>query len=223
MQIPTILGDGIQTLRLVICESLVGGAAIVVCVAIGWCVGGERQARFVRLVSWWLDHVVRPLLGRRSWFQRTVIIAANNSLVCAAVVVLGAVGSLSWLGVVFVGLGLGVALRLLLDVDSTDQNDVDAEPGAQDERDPGDGAAEPRLRWLATIGLALNLLEIPAIMFSAGLSLGQGSISSVLSLRDALIAFASIVMPVLIVSAAGEALWMTLDPRLSRRMQSGDM
>ena len=223
MQIPTILGDGIQALRLVIYEALVGGAAIVVCVAIGWYAGRERQARFVRLVSWWLDHVVRPLLVKRSWFRRTVIIAANNSLVCVAVVVIGAVGNLSWLGVVFVGLGLGVALRLLLEGQPTAHDDVDAGPGAQDEKGPGDSMAGHRLRWLATIGLALNLLEIPAIMFSAGLSLGQGSISSVLSLSDALAAFGSIVMPVLLVSAAGEALWMTLDPSLSRRMQSGGM
>jgi len=223
MQIPTIVGDGVQALRLVLYESLVGGAAIVVCVAIGWVAGRERQARFVCLVSWWLDHVVRPLLVKRSWFQRTVIIAANNSLVCVAVVVIGAVGNLSWLGVVFVGLGLGVALRLMLDGKPTAPSDVDAEPLAQDEQGPGDGVGARRLRWLATIGLALNLLEIPAILFSAGLSLGQGSLSSALSLSDALTAFASIVMPVLFVSAAGEALWMTLDPRLSGRMQSGGL
>ena len=138
-------------------------------------------------------------------------------------VLLGAVWTLSWLGVVFVGLGLGVAMRLLLDVKPAAQDDLDAEPDAPNEREPGEDADEPRLQWLTTIGLALNLLEIPAIMFSAGLSLGQQSLSAVLNLNNALSAFVSIVMPMLIVSAAGEALWMTLDPRLSNKMQSGSM
>jgi len=223
MQVPMILSDSIHTLGLVFYESLVGGAAIVVCVVIGWHVGRERQARFVRLIAWWLDHIVYPLLAKQSWFKRMVTIAVNNSLVCAAVVVLGAVWSLSWLGVAFVGLGLGVALRLLFDVEPTAQDDIDDEPGAQDQWCASHRVTGPHLRWLATIGFVLNLLEVPAIMFSAGLSLGQGSIGSVLSLSDALTAFASVVMPVLIVSAAGEALWMTLDPRLSERMRPGGL
>ncbi len=194
-----MFGYHLHNLLLIWRQSLAGGAAIVVCVAIGWWIGRARGNWFVRVVSWWLRHVVHPLLSSRTWFRRTVIIAANNSLICATVVVLGSFGHIAWLGVAGIGLGLGVALRLTI-----------AETIAEGHDEPPAGR-----RWfLEGVGFALNALEVPAIMLAAGLSLGQGAMSPALSLTSALAAFALWVLPMLVVSAAGEALWMTVAPCL---------
>ena len=48
-------------------------------------------------------------------------------------------------------------------------------------------------------------------MLSAGLSLAQGAMSHNVSLADAWATFGLLVVPMLIISAAGEALWMTVD------------
>jgi len=215
--------ENLQTLRLVVSESLLGGALIIGCVVIGWHIGRERQARFVCLISWWLDHIVRPLLTQCSWLRRTAVIAVNNSLVCLAMVLLGAFWSLAWLGVLFVGLGLGVAMRLLIGEQLDAYGEIDAEPDVHDENEPSKDETEHHLGWLTTIGVILNLLEVPAIMLSAGLSLSQGSLSSAVNLHEVLSAYVSIVLPMLVIAATGEALWMAMDPHLSEHMRSGGM
>lgn len=183
-------------------ESLAGGAAIVACVAVGWRLGRARRSRLVRVVSWWLQHVVRPVMESRTWFRRTVIITANNSVICAVVVVLGSLGRVAWLGVAGIGLGLGIALRLMIPLAAAVQDEETRRTG--------------RRRALTAVGLALNVLEVPAIMLSAGLSLAQGAMSSTLDLSTALEVFALFAFPLLVVGAAGEALWMTVDSRLPK-------
>jgi len=194
-----MFGQHLHSLTLVWRQSLVGGAMVVAGAAVGWSIGRARRNRLVRAVAWWLHHVVHPLMASRTWFRRTVIIAANNSLICAAVVVLGSLGHVAWLGVAGIGLGLGIALRLMI-----------AEPiPEQDDQPPVGGS-----RVLEGVGLALNALEVPAVMLAAGLGLGQGAISSTLNPANALAAFALFVLPMLLVSAAGEALWITGSPHL---------
>ena len=183
-------------------ESLVGGAMIVACVAVGWWLGRSRRGWLVRVVSWWLEHVVRPVMEGRTWFRRAVIIAANNLVICAVVVVLGSCGHVAWLAVGGIGLGLGIALGLMIPVVMADEDE--------------EGRPAPRRRILTAVGLALNVLEVPAIMLSAGLSLAQGAMSSTVSLGTALQVFALFAFPMLVVSAGGEALWMTVDSQLPK-------
>lgn len=182
-------------------ESLAGGVVIVVCVAIGWRWARSGQGLLVGIVRWWLEHVLRPLVQSRGWSRRAATIAVNNALICAAVVSLGAAGHAAWLGVGGIGLGLGIALRLLLPT-------LAPEPSTDEPRPEG-------RRALKAVGLALNVLEVPAIMLSAGLSLAQGPMSHNVSLADAWATFGLLVVPMLIISAAGEALWMTVDHELS--------
>lgn len=188
----------LHSLFLVWRESLVGGAVVIGFTLAGWRIGGVRDRRLVHVVAWWLQHVVGPLLASRSWARRAAIIAANNSLICAATVALGALGHIAWLGVAGIGLGLGVAIRLMMAGPIPGRGNVEA--------------PAPRRPILQGLGLGLNLLEVPAIMLSAGLSLTQGAMSSDLGTKAALGTFALLVFPLLVVSAAGEALWMTTDP-----------
>jgi hypothetical protein len=192
-------------------EALVGGAVILVAAVVGAWVGGARHHWTVRIVAWWLARVVGPLLESRAWSGRAARIAANNSLICAAVVCLGALGHVAWLAVVCVGMGLGIALRLM----------SSAIPDTEDHAE--DKPAMPRRPVLEAMGFVLNALEIPAIMLAAGLSLGQGAMSATLHLSSAMAIFGLVVVPLLVVSAAGEALWMGLVPDLPHLTGLGRM
>jgi len=143
-------------------------------------------------------------MASRTWSRRAAIIAANNSLICAAMVLLGALGRAAWFGVVAVGLGLGIALRLMSDAWSSADEDTE------------DRLRVSQIRFRMALGVGLNLLEVPAIMLSAGLSLAQGAMSSTLDLPGALAAFSLVALPLLVVSAAGESLWLTACPGLPR-------
>jgi hypothetical protein len=115
-------------------------------------------------------------------------------MVCVGVVLLGALGPLAWLAVAGVGLAFGLALRLLIDLPETQA----FEP-----------PKTPQRKLLMRIGLALNMLEPPAILLAAGLSLAQGARGGDISLGTGLAVFAQIVLPLLILAACGEALWLT--------------
>ena len=125
-------------------ESLVGSAVILGGVGVGWWEGRETQRWTVRLVSWWLKHVVHPLIAGGTWARRAVTIAANNSLVCFIMMLLGSLSHVAWVGVVCVGMGLGVALRLMFSVHAPDGHDSEEELNV------------PRRRVLEVIGVALT-------------------------------------------------------------------
>ncbi len=183
-------------------ESLVGGAMIVLATVVGWRVGRAHRVWPVRVVSGWLTYVVDPLIASRSWLRRASIIAANNASIAAAVVAIGSLGQAAWLAVGGVGLALGVALRLMCD------DDAPAEDQA------GHTPTDWRRSVPEAIGLVLNLLEVPAIMLAAGAALAQGAMSSRLTSSEAWSVYGWVVLPLLVVGAAGEALWMTVNPDL---------
>jgi hypothetical protein len=60
------------------------------------------------------------------------------------------------------------------------------------------------------------MLEPPAILISAGLSLAQGAMPADLSTTAVWSTFAHIVLPLLALAAAGEATWMSIWPPLRR-------
>lgn len=183
-------------------ESLISGGLILVCVGIGWHLAHARGGWLIGGVSWWLEHVVRPVMESRTWLRRAGIIAANNTFVCASLVLLGTVSLAAWIGLAGVGLSLGAALRLMF---------TTFLPEIADET-----PQTPRWRAIAAVGLALNLLEIPAILLSGGLSLAQGALTSAITTPDAMMTFLVIGVPLLLVSAAGEATWMAVSPHLPR-------
>lgn len=175
-------------------EALLGSGVIVVGVAAGWWLGKDEQAGIVRIVAWGLRRIVHPLLRPCSWARRAAVIALNNTAICLAVVLLGAAGHVAWLGVAGIGLGLGIGLRQLSAATFADAVVV---------------APPRRNAWVRAAGYGLNLLEVPAIMLSAGLGLAQGALSTTINAASALSVFGIVAVPLLIVSAAGEALWMS--------------
>lgn len=189
-------------------HGLVGTGVILAGAVAGWRLGRRPERRAARLVAWWLRRVVRPLMASRSWWRRAVIIAANNSLTCALMVGLGAAGPVAWAAVAGVGVGLGLALRLMLT--------SPPEQGASVERGVG------RQRVVTWLGVALNLLEIPAIALSAGLCLAQGALWPVLTWAGAWRLFGCFVLPALAIAAAGEALWMGVGRRSHRGAAVGE-
>jgi hypothetical protein len=190
-----MLEGSVNILLAILPGALVGGAVMIAFCAVGWRAARDPYGWLARCTNLWLDRVVRPLLGRRSWAKRALIIATNNALVCAVLVTVGFWGHLAWLGIAGVGLGLGAGLRLLME-----SADIDA-PEASRGR---------RRRVLVTIGVVLNLLEPPAILLSVGLSLGQGAIADTLDLAQAARVYLQFALPLLLIAACGEALWMTV-------------
>ena len=132
--------------------------------------------------------------------RRTAIIAGNNSATCAMMVLLGACGAVALLAVAAVGCGLGLALRLMAP-------DTPPAAPAPDTWPPTRGQ-----RVAAVIGVGLNLLEIPAIALGAGLCLAQAVLSPTIEWAEAWSMYGRIVLPTLVVAAAGEALWMGIYP-----------
>lgn len=197
-----MFGDSFDCVMSVWRESLAGGATIVVSVGVGWRIGRGRRSLPVRVVRWWLAHVVDRVTSSRTWLGAAALIALNNSLICAAVVAAGSLGYVVWAAVGGVGLALGIALRRMISV---------AIPEQHEGRAPGS-----RGRVRQAVGMTLNLLEVPAILLSAGLGLAQGALSSAVDPATAMRAFGLIVVPLLAIGAVGEGLWMTVGPKLPR-------
>ncbi len=173
---------------------LVGTALAVACVGAGWFLGQRGRAGPARLVSWWVDHVVDRIVRAGSWWHRFVGIFVNNTAVTALLVAAGAWAAAAWAGVICVGLSLGIGLRVMSRREGLLQLVGDAESAR----------AVRRVR----VGVALNMLEPPAIAIAVGLSLCQQASSPSIPAAQAWETFAVCAVPLLLVAAAGEALWM---------------
>jgi len=173
---------------------LVGAAVLVASALLGWRFGQRDDSAPCRWVALWLWHVVEPMLRQRSWWARTAIIAANNGMVCLALVTLGPAGPLPWAGLIAVGAALGIALRQF----PAHLGRVLAFARA--------GRRTTGWRWNA--GMALNLLELPALAATSGLCLAQGALNAALTPQAACRSFVRIILPLLVAAACGEALWI---------------
>ena len=171
---------------------LVGTGLVLAGTGIGWFVGGYRSFPAVRGVTWWLTHVILPLLKTPSWLRRAATIFVNNCTISAMLVALGAWPNVALAGVSILGINLGIALQVLSRL--TDEF-----------CDPGPDAAAPA-RWRIRLGVALNLLEVPAIVVALGLSIGRQVAPT--AAAQVWSAFFVWVVPALLAAAAGEALWL---------------
>ena len=170
----------------------IGTIVLLLAVAAGWVLGRHTSFPLVRLITWWVTRVVTPLLRSRSWVRRAATIFINNTCVLAALLALGPWRIPARVGVVLLGLSLGIALRHLSAIADRFAVSVPVR----------DRSAKRRMR----VGVALNLLEPPAIVLTLGLTLGFRTIP--LTGEQAWLTFGVWVVPTLFVAAAGEALWL---------------
>ena len=146
----------------------------------------------VRWTGAWIDRVIVPLLTGR-WLTRTLGIFVNNTALCAMMVAAGALPGGSWASITLVGVAMGFAVRHL-----------NRTPTAPTEPP----APPPRLDRLTVAGLALNLLEPPALALCVGLSVGQIASAPHFSAGLAWMLYARCVVPLLLVAAVGESTWI---------------
>jgi len=170
----------------------IGTGLLILATALGWSAGRHRALPPVRLIGWWVRLVVAPLIRSPSWPRRSATIFLNNAAVLAVIVALGRWLIAAYASVTVLGLSLGLGLRILAGLDG--DLAVHVRPG------------RPHVRRKLIIGVALNLLEPPAIVLALGLSLGRQTApldeSRVWSL------FATWVVPLLVLAAVGEGLWL---------------
>ena len=175
--------------------ALAGTIVLIIGAISGWGIAATPTFPPVIVVRFWVDRVILPALRNRMWVFRTTVIFGNNATICALVILAGKLPSGAWVAVVLVGLAIGIAFRLL------GESDVVNTPG-------DDSDAPPRADALVQIGLVLNLLEIPAIVITMGLSMGQLAKPNGLSSDSIWNIFAVWVMSLLLIAAAGESLWI---------------
>jgi hypothetical protein len=171
---------------------LIGTGLVVAGTWIGWVVGRYRSFPAVRGIAWWVTSVILPVLQTRSWLRRSAAIFINNGTVSAALVALGAWPWAAPAAVSILGVNIGIALRVLSGI-----TDAFGDPAF-------DAAAGTR--WRIRLGVALNLLEPPAIVAAIGLSIGQQLV--VASVGQIWLTFCVWVLPLLLIAAAGEGLWL---------------
>ncbi len=171
---------------------VVGTALVLGGTGLGWLVGRRRSFPAVRGVAWWITRVILPLVKTRSWLRRTATIFVNNSVVSAVLVAVGTWPGVALAAVAILGINIGIALRIL-DCLTDELPDPGPDVFARNRR---------RIR----LGVALNLLELPAIVAVLGLSIGRDTVSE--SVTQIWSAFGLWILPTLLVAATGEALWL---------------
>lgn len=164
---------------------------MVVAVWVGWTNAEGGSLALVRLVRWWLARIMLPQLASRWWLWRTAVIATNNLLILLALMALGRWLAAVLVGVALCGVAMGIALRLLPDLPGGFNLPVGGGHGA---------------KWRMGVGVALNLLEPPAIAAALGLAVGRSVMP--LPAVQTWSVFATWVVPAMLIAAGGEALWL---------------
>ncbi len=183
----------LNTLSAIWPDVLLGAGLTLVATWFGWRLGRRRSFLPVKAIGWWVVGVVLPLLRCASWLRRMMLIFLNNGAILAAIVAVGGYRYGGIVGAGTLGVSLGIALRMIADASPSLGGRVGASAG-------------PDSRWRVRIGLALNMLEPPAILVAVGLSMARGSLK--VTTEQAWLAFAVFVLPALQFAAAGEALWL---------------
>lgn len=170
---------------------VVGTVAASVSLWLGWWLGRFSFLPPVRVIGWWVEHVVVRLVCCDRWWRRAAAIFLNNASICAAVVGLGGWAVSAWIAVGCVGLTLGMGLR---------------EMGRRSYGFFRSDVAS--ISRSVRFGFALNMLEPPAIVLSLGLCLGRSAVPADMDGPQMWRLFLLGVLPALAVAAMGESLWL---------------
>jgi len=177
---------------------LLGTGLLIVAAGAGVALTQVPTLPLVRSVRWWVRHVAMTVIRSPRFTVRATLIFANNSLVLATLVALGAWPWISIIAVAVLGLNLGIGLPLL----ATETEGHFLPTLERLHAEPERAAMRRRLR----LGLTLNLFEPPAIMMAIGLSLQRAT----LSYSAAMVweTFLIWIVPMTLVAAGGEAMWL---------------
>lgn len=171
---------------------LSGSAVLIVAIIAGWGIAADAHLAPVRWIGRWVDRVIVPVL-RSGWLVRALGIFVNNTVVCGLIIAAGALPGGSWASITMVGLSMGFAIRHL---------------GAQPPQTSPEKAQSPTIDSWTTVGLMMNLLEVPAIGLAVGLSIGQVASQPHFSLQFAWAVYGQLIVPVLLIAACGESTWI---------------
>lgn len=177
---------------------LLGAGLLLVAVGAGSALANAPGIVPVRMVNWWVRKIALTVFRSRSAAFRLLVIFSNNVTVLAILVIAGV---LTWLGIVAVavlGMNIGIGIRVLAKQSQPyfEQHASVAENGGTS------GRRHNRVVW----GMALNLLEPVAILIALGLALTRAHLG--LPASTVWWAFAIWIVPLLMIAAAGEALWI---------------
>jgi hypothetical protein len=176
---------------------MLAGAAVILAAAVaGWGISPDVDFPPVRFIRWWVEHAALRIIRHPSWVLRAVAIFVNNSAVCAVLVLAGGLPTGAWVGVTVAGLSLGIAMGLL------------SRGGGGFPLGRAPVPPESRADLGVLVGVALNVLEIPAIVVAVGLAMGRLAAPNRLSGETVWMLFVSWVVPALAVAAGGESLWI---------------
>lgn len=188
----TVFQTSLGVIARVWIPAFLGTFLMVIAVATGWALTSWERFLPVRLTRWWVHDFIMPRLRSPSWLKRMVIILVNNFMILALLVGLGQWLYLALVGIALVGVNLGIGLRLMTETADPFAVSADHLPAPQHRR--------------IRIGFLLNMLEPPAIMLTLGLSLQRSIIP--LSSLETWSTFLIWVIPLIVLAASGESLWM---------------
>lgn len=187
-----------------------GMALLVLSAGIGWIEAAHPQRPAVRWLDWWLRRVIRRIVMHGRWVSVALALAVNNTAVLALIVASGWVDWLPPFVIVAEGFLVGAGVRLLY---------LAERPWWQGHRPPQRALARAAYR----AGLWLNALELPAIAIAVGLAMLQCPAFFPPPRTQIWQAFALLVVPLLLVAAVGEALWIVLSrPRPAVERESSE-
>ncbi|HRX85121.1 MAG TPA: hypothetical protein P5572_08890 [Phycisphaerae bacterium] len=177
-----------------------GTLVLVIAAVAGWGMAGDRGFAPAHWLHWWIGRIILPGLRHGSWFARLGVIFLNNASICALVIAAGSAPAGAWAAIVAVGLSLGSALRML--TDPRWEFPIAVEPPRTEQGGP---AAPDRVTAFAVL---VNMLELPAIALTLGLAMGRRAVPNGLSADAVWLVYACWVVPLLLIAAGGEALWI---------------
>lgn len=175
--------------------TLIGLVTLIVAAVAGSGMGADRSFVLTRWVRRYLESLILPVMRHRLWVVRSFFIFANNASICALVILAGRWPAGAWAAIVVVGLTMGTAIRVLGERATSQDAAVDdvhtEKPDA-----------------LVSVGLWLNLLEVPAILATLGMSMGRLALPNGVSNEVLWRIYVLFVLPALLVAAGGEGLWI---------------
>ncbi len=194
----------VESIQVLFKPGIFGGIVLLLGAISGWGMCATGEFVLTKVMRWWVLGVLVPVLKRPSLPLRAMAIFVNNASICVLLVASGSVPLLPWFTIAAAGLAIGAALRVMV-VEfgwNIEGEKNDAELSASNSADP-----------VVSIGMLLNLLELPAIGLTLALALMRHEvpITQPVELQTPIASWSVTffwTLPLLALAAVGESMWM---------------